>query len=97
MTVHIGGDVAVDGGEIIAVCNFTPVERENYRIGVPQTGVYRVAFNTDSEEFGGAGKKMQKTYTAKPIPMHSFEQSISLRLPGMSVVYLKRQGKKAEA
>ena len=54
-------------------------------------------FNTDSEEFGGTGKKMQKTYTAKPIPMHSFEQSISLRLPGMSVVYLKRQGKKAEA
>lgn len=86
-----------DGGEIIAVCNFTPVERENYRIGVPQKGVYRVVFNTDSEEFGGAGKKMHKTYTAKPIPMHSFEQSISLRLPGMSVVYLKRQGKKAEA
>ena len=84
------------GNEVIAVCNFTPVPRDNYRIGVPEKGTYRIVFNTDSEEFGGSGRKIQKTYTAKPIPMHSFEQSISLKLPGMSVVYLKKQGKKAD-
>ena len=84
------------GDELIAVCNFTPVTRENYRIGVPEKGAYRVVLNTDSPEFGGFGVKIQKTYTSKPIPMHSFKQSISLTLPGMSVLYLKKQGKKAD-
>ena len=84
------------GDELIAVCNFTPVTRENYRIGVPDKGTYRIVLNTDSTEFGGSGTKMQKTYTSKPIPMHSFGQSISLTLPGLSVVYLKKQGKKAD-
>ena len=84
------------GDELIAVCNFTPVTRENYRIGVPNKGTYRIVLNTDSVEFGGSGTKMQKTYTSKPIPMHSFGQSISLTLPGLSVVYLKKQGKKAD-
>ena len=84
------------GDELIAVCNFTSVTRENYRIGVPDKGTYRIVLNTDSVEFGGSGTKMQKTYTSKPIPMHSFGQSISLTLPGLSVVYLKKQGKNAD-
>ena len=84
------------GDELIVVCNFTPVTRENYRIGVPDKGTYRVVLNTDSPEFGGFGVKTQKTYTSKPIPMHSFKQSLSLTLPGMSVLYLKKQGKKAD-
>ena len=84
------------GDELIVVCNFTPVTRENYRIGVPDKGTYRVVLNTDSPEFGGFDVKIQKTYTSKPIPMHSFKQSISLTLPGMSVLYLKKQGKKAD-
>lgn len=83
------------GDEVIAVCNFTPVDRKDYRIGVPEDGTYRVVLNTDSPEFGGKGVKTQKTYKSKPIPMHSFDQSISMVLPGMSVVYLKKQkGKK---
>ena len=85
-----------NGDELIAVCNFTPVTREKYRIGVPEKGTYRIVLNTDSTEFGGSGTKIQKTYTSKPIPMHSFEQSISLTLPGLSVVYLKKQGKKTD-
>ena len=84
------------GDELIVVCNFTPVTRENYRIGVPDKGTYRVVLNTDSPEFGGFDVKIQKTYTSKPIPMHSFKQSLSLTLPGMSVLYLKKQGKKAD-
>ena len=51
------------GDELIAVCNFTPVTRENYRFGVPDKGTYRIVLNTDSVEFGGSGTKMQKTYT----------------------------------
>ncbi|MGN0545478.1 MAG: 1,4-alpha-glucan branching protein GlgB [Acutalibacteraceae bacterium] len=84
------------GDELIVVCNFTPITRENYRIGVPEKGAYRVVLNTDSPEFGGFDVKIQKTYTSKPIPMHSFKQSLSLTLPGMSVLYLKKQGKKAD-
>lgn len=84
-----------NGDELIAICNFTNVTREDYKIGVPEKGTYRVVLNTDSEEFGGSGMKIQKTYSSKPIPIHSMEQSISLTLPGLSVIYLKKQGKKA--
>ena len=44
-----------DQKEIIAVCNFTPVRRENYRIGVPFAGTYEVLLNSDDECFGGSG------------------------------------------
>src|SRR5690606_3833986 len=41
--------------ELIIVCNFTPVVRQQYRIGVPQSGVYREIFNSDDEAYGGSG------------------------------------------
>ena len=80
------------GNEIICVCNFVPVERQNYRIGAPFHGTYRVILNTDDCEFGGGGRGDKKTVHTDDIPMHGFEQSISLDIPPMSVLYLK--GKK---
>ena len=78
-----------DGKEIIAVCNFTPVSRENYCIGVPKPGTYKVLLNTDSEEFGGKGAGTTGSVKSKKVPMHGLENSISLDLPGLSVIYLK--------
>ena len=78
-----------DKKEIIAVCNFTPVSRENYCIGVPKAGSYKVVLNTDAEEFGGKGKGSTGSVKSKKAPMHGFENSISLDLPGLSVIYLK--------
>ncbi len=77
------------GNEIIAVCNFVPVERQDYRIGVPKKGRYKVLFNTDAAEFGGSGISAD-SYKSEKIPMHGMEQSISMTLAPLSVVYLKR-------
>ncbi len=74
--------------EIIAVCNFVPVERKGYRIGVPAKGTYKVVFNSDDKEFGGSGIA-EKSYKAEKEPMHGFDYSISMTLPPLSVMYLK--------
>ncbi|MBE6855023.1 MAG: 1,4-alpha-glucan branching protein GlgB [Ruminococcus sp.] len=76
------------GEEIIVVCNFVPVERPDYRIGVPVRGRYKLLFNTDAEEFGGSGAAAGSV-SSKAVPMHGFDQSISLHLAPMSVLYLK--------
>ncbi|MDO4863565.1 MAG: 1,4-alpha-glucan branching protein GlgB [Ruminococcus sp.] len=77
-----------NGEEIIAVCNFVPVERRDYRIGVPAKGTYKVVFNSDAAEFGGAGLSA-KSYKSEAIGMHGFDDSISLTLAPLSVMYLK--------
>ncbi len=74
--------------EIIAVCNFVPVERHDYRIGVPHKGRYKVVFNTDAKEFGGS-EVTEKSFRSDSIPMHGFDDSISMTLAPLSVIYLK--------
>ncbi len=78
------------GKEIIAVCNFTNVERTDYRIGVPKKGNYKVFFNSDDTAFGGEGRGNQEKIKAEAVNMHGFEQSISLDLPPLSTIYLKK-------
>ncbi len=79
-----------NGGETVVICNLTNVPRYDYRIGVPEKGTYRVVFSSDSEAFGGTGNGQKKSVRAEKIPMHSFKQSISLSLAGMSVMYLQK-------
>ncbi|HAJ97199.1 MAG TPA: 1,4-alpha-glucan branching enzyme [Ruminococcus sp.] len=81
--------IADDGSEIIAVCNFVPVTREDYKIGIPFEGKYELLFSTDAKEFGGKGLALQ-TYETIDYSMHGFDQCISLTLPALSVLYLKR-------
>ena len=78
------------GKEIIAVCNFTNVERLDYRIGVPKKGNYKVFFNSDDVAYGGEGRGNKDKMKAETINMHGFEQSISLDLPPLSTIYLKK-------
>lgn len=82
-----------NGDEIIVICNFVPVKRENYRIGVPAKGNYKVIFNTDDVEFGGEGLS-PASYKAEKEPMHGFDQSISMTLAPLSVMYLKSTARK---
>ena len=78
-----------DGGEIVCVCNFTPVQRSKYTFGVGKDGIYEVVLNSDDVQFGGEGKGTKTRVTAKPVPMHGYEQSITVDLPGLSALYLK--------
>jgi 1,4-alpha-glucan branching enzyme len=76
------------GEELIVVCNFNPVQRDGYRIGVPVHGTYTEVFNTDLAEFGGGGV-LNGTLDSEQEPMHGFEQSLSLTLPPLSVLYFR--------
>ena len=82
------------GREIIAVCNFVPVQREHYCIGVPFAGTYEEVFTTDAEEFGGNGITNGNAIKTLDEPMHGFEQCIPLTLPPLSVIYLKCKRRK---
>jgi 1,4-alpha-glucan branching enzyme len=77
------------GKEIIVVCNFLPVKREKYRIGIPEEGIYTEIFSSDRREFGGKGITNGDTIRTQRVPMHGYEQSVSLTLPAMSVIFLK--------
>lgn len=78
-----------DGNDIIVVCNFTPVSREAYTIGVPSSGKYKIVMNSDDSEFGGYGTYLQKDFTAKNVAMHNYNHSISIDLPPLSILYIK--------
>ena len=77
-----------DGKELVIVCNFCPVKRTDYCIGVPKEGRYRLVFNTDAVEFGGTGVS-EKVFKTTKIGMHDCPQSISMTLAPLSVVYLE--------
>lgn len=77
------------GNEIIAVCNFVPVDREDYRIGVPYEGTYEQFFSTDDVKFGGSGLIDNKKLKSKDYAMHGYEQSIVMKIPALSVIYFK--------
>ena len=76
------------GDELIVVCNFVPVERQDYRIGVPYRGSYKLLFNSDDVEFGGSGVAA-KSVRSQAIPMHGFDNSISLTLAPLSTMFFK--------
>lgn len=77
------------GENIIAVCNFTPVLRKNYKIGVPKADAYELVFNSDAKKYGGSGERLKKTYKLQKESMHGYEQSIELTLPPMTTLYVK--------
>ena len=74
---------------IVFACNFTPVPREGYRIGVPKTGLYRELFNTDSELFGGANLGNAGAVWAEEIPFHGRPASLNVIIPPLAVVAFK--------
>lgn len=74
------------GREVIALCNFCPVRRDHYRIGLPRRGKYRVALSSDAPEYGGSGLALS-VVTAEKRPMHGLPYSGSFTLPPLSVVY----------
>lgn len=74
---------------VLVVCNLTPVPRENYRIGVPAAGKWKEIFNSDAEEFGGSNVRNNQL-TSEAVGTHGKDNSVSLTLPPMGVVYFKR-------
>jgi 1,4-alpha-glucan branching enzyme len=74
----------------VIVANFTPVVRNAYRIGVPEGGLYRELLNSDAAIYGGSNVGNAGGVDAEPRPMHGFDHSVSLIVPPLGVVLLKK-------
>ena len=90
------------GKMLLVVCNFNPVLRESYSMGVPNPGTYKELINSDDVKYGGAGVKNGSVKSVKG-PMHGFDQHIEVTLPPLSTIYFsvpaarKKAGKPAKA
>ena len=81
--------VAADGERTLAsVANFSPVPREQYRVGLPHGGRWREAINTDSELYGGSNIGNLGGVEAEPSPWQGQPYSAELTLPPLGVVWL---------
>ena len=74
---------------LVVACNFTPVPRLNYRIGVPSMGVYDEVFNSDAEMFGGSNLGNGGAATAVSIASHGRPASLNITLPPLGVVVFR--------
>ena len=74
------------GKMILIVCNFNPVQRDRYEMGVPVTGSYKEILTSDDAKYGGTDVHNGTVHSEKG-PMHGFDQHISLTLPPLSTLY----------
>jgi 1,4-alpha-glucan branching enzyme len=80
-----------DKEQVVVVCNFTPVPRQSYRVGVPAGGFWSEIMNTDAREYGGSGLGNFGGTWAASIPFHGRSHSLSLNLPPLGLLALKQR------
>jgi 1,4-alpha-glucan branching enzyme len=76
---------------LVVCCNFTPVLRQGYRLGVPAAGSYEEVFNSDSAWYGGSNAGNGGGLQSSPVPHHGREHSLTLTLPPLAVIVLKQR------
>jgi len=81
------------GENIISLINFSPIYRDEYRIGVPEEGVYTEIFNSDRSEYGGWGHINNDNIPAEEISMHGFKYSVTLKAPPLATVCIRLKNK----
>ena len=74
--------------DLVVACNFTPVPREGYRIGVPKTKKYKEIFNSDHKKYGGSGIKNTDIKNSKT-EWHGRKNSVVVTIPPLSVIILQ--------
>ncbi|NGZ09632.1 MAG: 1,4-alpha-glucan branching protein GlgB [Nitrospira sp. LK70] len=77
---------------ILVVCNFTPVPRLNYRVGVPRGGYWQEILNSDSSWYGGSDWGNGGGVEAVPVPLHARSHSLTVTVPALAAVFFKSQG-----
>lgn len=80
------------GNEVIVISNFTPVPRENYRIGVNQAGIYHEILNTDASHYNGSDVRNEGVCQTEDIESHNKAQSLCLTIPPLATIYLQKVG-----
>ena len=78
---------------ILVLCNFTPVPRPNYRVGIPRGGIWQEVMNSDSVEYGGAvARGIWVGVQAVPVPLHGHFYSLTITLPPLTTLFLRSTG-----
>jgi 1,4-alpha-glucan branching enzyme len=77
------------GSDVLVVCNFTPMARFNYQVGVPRSGYWRERLNSDAEDYGGSGLGNFGGVEAAPVANHGHYHSLALTLPPLSVLFFE--------
>ena len=75
----------------LVVCNFTPVPRSDYRVGVPRAGRWDEILNSDATLYGGSGQGNTGAVDTTPIPWHGSPQSLCLTLPPLAMILLRNR------
>jgi 1,4-alpha-glucan branching enzyme len=78
---------------LLFVCNFTPVVRYNYRVGVPQEGFWKEALNSDAPPYGGSGQGNFGGLDAAPLPIHGQPFSLNMTLPPLGMVVFQNESR----
>lgn len=76
---------------LLFICNFTPVPRYGYRVGVPDSGVYEEVLNSDHARYGGSNILNENEMASGPVPWQACQHSILLTLPPLATIVLKRR------
>ena len=87
--VYLRKEKKKSAAPLVIICNFTPVLRENYAIGIPKSGTWTEILNSDATKYGGSGKVSEKGIKTKRKKLHGQKQQISLTLPPLGAVVLK--------
>ena len=74
---------------LLVCCNFTPVVRRNYSVGVPHGGLWRELLNSDAGVYGGSGVGNFGAVEAAPVPAHGRAHALTLTLPPLGCILLK--------
>jgi len=77
------------GGQLLFVCNFTPVVRQNYRVGVPLEGYWKEILNSDAPLYGGSGQGNFGGLSTVPLPIHGRPFSLNMTLPPLGIVVFR--------
>jgi len=76
---------------MLIVCNFIPTTLNNYRIGVPEHGLWQEFLNSDVSFYGGSGQGNMGKVEAVPVPMHGYDFSINITIPPLGILFFKKQ------
>jgi 1,4-alpha-glucan branching enzyme len=77
------------GGLVICISNFTPVVRQDYRIGVPENNCFEEILNSDRQEYGGSGLLNSGPIQSEPVASHGRSDSLLVTLPPLATIFLK--------
>jgi 1,4-alpha-glucan branching enzyme len=84
------------GKELVCVCNFSPIPREQHQLGLPRPGKYRLLVNTDAKTYEGSGQDLAKSVVAEEKPLHGQQYSSMVTLPPLATLWFEAPATKEE-